>query len=157
MNIRFDCHFEPEQGWMNDPNGLCHFGGRYHAFFQYNPHAPHWGTMHWGHAASEDLVHWRQAETALFPDMDYENEGGCFSGSALEVDGELHLFYTAVSREKGQTQAAARSRDWTGMWSWSGMWRGSTAFGPSRRRKFSLTKRPWRSSSTTARSPCPSG
>ena len=110
-DIRFDCHFEPEQGWMNDPNGLCRFGGLYHAFFQYNPHAPHWDTMHWGHGVSEDLVRWRQVETALFPDRDYENEGGCFSGSALEVDGALHLFYTAVSRQLGQTQAMARSRD----------------------------------------------
>ncbi len=111
MDIRFDYHFEPEKGWMNDPNGLCWFGRQYHAFFQYNPHAPHWDTMHWGHAVSDDLVHWHQVETALYPDQEYENEGGCFSGSAVEGDGQLHLFYTAVSSRYGQAQAVAVSRD----------------------------------------------
>lgn len=109
--MRFSHHFEPEKGWMNDPNGLCFYGGKYHAFFQYNPYAPHWDTMHWGHAVSDDLLHWRQTETALYPDMPYEDEGGCFSGSAIEKDGRLHLFYTAVSHKFGQTQALATSRD----------------------------------------------
>jgi len=109
--MRFSHHFEPNQGWMNDPNGLCFFGGKYHAFFQYNPYAPQWDTMHWGHAVSDDLIHWNQVETALFPDQPYEDEGGCFSGSAVEKDGTLHLFYTAVSHKMGQTQALATSRD----------------------------------------------
>lgn len=109
--MRFSYHFEPNTGWMNDPNGLCFYKGQYHAFFQYNPHAPHWDTMHWGHAVSGDLVHWTQAKTALYPDQPYEDEGGCFSGSALEKDGKLHLFYTAVSHKMGQTQALATSLD----------------------------------------------
>lgn len=109
--MRFDHHFEPETGWMNDPNGLCFYQGKYHAFFQYNPHAPHWDTMHWGHAVSVDLVHWQQVDTALYPDQPYENDGGCFSGSALEADGQLHLFYTAVSHRFGQAQACAVSSD----------------------------------------------
>ena len=28
-------HLEPPRGWLNDPNGLCWFGGRYHVYFQY--------------------------------------------------------------------------------------------------------------------------
>lgn len=43
-------HLQPERGWINDPNGLCYFQGKYHAFFQHNPKAPVWDTMHWGHA-----------------------------------------------------------------------------------------------------------
>lgn len=109
--MKFDHHFEPITGWMNDPNGLCYYGGKYHAFFQYNPYAPTWDTMHWGHAVSDDLVSWRQIETALYPDQAYENMGGCFSGSALEKDGKLYLFYTAVSKQYGQAQASASSRD----------------------------------------------
>jgi len=109
--MKFEHHFEPTQGWMNDPNGLCYFHGQYHAFFQYNPYAPVWDTMHWGHAISDDLITWRQVETALYPDQKYEDKHGCYSGSAIERDGALNLFYTAVSAQYGQTQARAMSRD----------------------------------------------
>ena len=34
---RSGAHFEPFARWMNDPNGLCQFQGRYHLFFQLNP------------------------------------------------------------------------------------------------------------------------
>lgn len=108
---RFDYHFEPGCGWMNDPNGLIYYRGRYHAFFQHYPYAPHWGQMHWGHAVSDDLLHWEQLPVALYPDMEYENEGGCFSGSAVEKDGRLYLFYTSVSHSLGQTQSLAYSDD----------------------------------------------
>lgn len=109
--MKFDYHFEPETGWINDPNGLCYYKGQYHAFFQYNPYAPWWDTMHWGHAISEDMIAWKQINTALFPDCEYENDGGCFSGSAIEKDGNLHLYYTAVSKQYGQAQATAVSED----------------------------------------------
>lgn len=104
-------HFEAEKGWINDPNGLCFFQGRYHAFFQHNPFGPRWGTMHWGHAVSDDLVHWEELPIALFPDMPYENSLGCFSGSAMEKDGVLYLMYTTVSKERGQTQSIVTTRD----------------------------------------------
>lgn len=110
---RLTHHFEPEKGWINDPNGLCFFQGQYHAFFQHYPHEPKWGPMHWGHAVSNDLIHWEELPIALYPDMPYENEGGCFSGSALEKDGVLYLMYTSVSKEQGQTQSIAISRDGT--------------------------------------------
>lgn len=109
--LRFQYHFEPRTGWMNDPNGLIFFRGKYHAFFQHYPHAAHWGQMHWGHAVSEDLIHWEELPIALYPDMPYENDGGCFSGSAIEKDGRLYLFYTSVSHELGQTQSVAWSDD----------------------------------------------
>lgn len=108
---RFQYHFEPSGGWMNDPNGLIWFQGKYHAFFQHNPYAPHWDQMHWGHALSEDLIHWEELPIALYPDKPYENDGGCFSGSAIEKDGRLYLFYTSVSHELGQTQSVAWSDD----------------------------------------------
>lgn len=111
MNLRFDYHFEPRKGWMNDPNGLIYFRGQYHVFFQHNPYAPWWGKMHWGHAVSQDLIHWEELPIALYPDKDYENKGGCFSGSAVEKDGRLYLFYTSVSREMKQTQSVAYSDD----------------------------------------------
>lgn len=108
---KFQYHFEPKTGWMNDPNGLIFFKGKYHAFFQHNPHKPEWGQMHWGHAVSEDLLTWEELPIALYPDMPYENDGGCFSGSAIEKDGKMYLFYTSVSHEYGQTQSMAVSED----------------------------------------------
>ena len=108
---RLQYHFEPQKGWINDPNGLIQYGGKYHAFFQHNPYSAHWDTMHWGHAVSEDLLHWQELPIALFPDQPYENAGGCYSGSAVEKDGKLYLFYTSVSHEMKQTQSVAVSED----------------------------------------------
>lgn len=67
--------------------------------------------MHWGHAVSDDLVHWEEKDIALFPDMPYEDDGGCFSGSAIVKDDRLYLFYTSVSHEHKQTQSLAWSDD----------------------------------------------
>lgn len=111
MAERFRYHFEPQTGWMNDPNGLIEFRGQYHAFFQYNPYKPEWGPMHWGHAVSRDLLHWETLPVALYPKEEYENDGGCFSGSAIEKDGKLYLFYTSVSKKYGQAQSVAISED----------------------------------------------
>lgn len=111
MPDRLKYHFEPKNGWMNDPNGLVFFRGKYHAFFQHYPYAPKWGQMHWGHAVSADLIHWEELPIALFPDKPYENAGGCYSGSAVVKDDLLYLFYTSVSKELGQTQSVAISSD----------------------------------------------
>ena len=108
---RFVNHFEPKIGWMNDPNGLVQFRGRYHAFFQHYPHDTVWGPMHWGHAVSDDLIHWEELPIALYPDQEYENDGGCFSGSAIVHEDKLYLIYTSVGKELGQTQSIAVSED----------------------------------------------
>lgn len=90
-NPRMTVHFEPPAHWMNDPNGLCRFQGRYHMFYQFNPYGWEWDNMHWGHAVSPDLVHWKQLPVFLFPQEELECDpnltGGAFSGSAITVDG----------------------------------------------------------------------
>ena len=111
MPERLRYHFEPKTGWMNDPNGLIEYKGKIHAFFQHNPYAPKWDRMHWGHAVSADGLSWEELPIALYPDMPYEDAGGCFSGSAVEKDGKLWLFYTSVSHALGQTQSCAVSAD----------------------------------------------
>lgn len=89
-------HLTPMTGWMNDPNGFCFYNGVYHLFYQYHPYSTVWGPMHWGHATSTDLLHWRHLPAALAPDTDAD-AGGCFSGSAVEAkDGKLLLLYTGV-------------------------------------------------------------
>lgn len=88
-------HLKAPQNWINDPNGFIYYRGEYHLFYQHFPYAPRWGTMHWGHAVSKDLVSWEHKGIALFPTK-YEDENGCFSGSAIEQDGRLYLYYTGV-------------------------------------------------------------
>lgn len=93
-------HLSPYVGWMNDPNGFSFYKGRYHMFYQYHPYDIHWGPMHWGHAVSDDLLHWEYLPAALAPDMPYD-AAGCFSGSAIELpDGRQLLMYTGVRRER---------------------------------------------------------
>jgi len=92
-------HLSARTGWMNDPNGFCFYKGRYHLFYQYYPYESKWGTMHWGHAVSTDLLHWDYMPAALAPDQIYDRDG-CFSGSAVELpDGRLMLLYTGVRTE----------------------------------------------------------
>ncbi len=72
-------HFSPRANWMNDPNGMVYYKGEYHLFFQYYPDSTVWGPMHWGHAISKDMVHWKQLPIALYPD----SLGYIFSGSVV--------------------------------------------------------------------------
>ena len=113
MKLRPRMHFSPEKNWMNDPNGLIKFRGEYHLFFQHNPYGIGWGNMSWGHATSIDLINWDEKDIALKIDYDHESVG-VFSGSAIEKDDVMHIFYTACSEENGsfvQTTCHAESSD----------------------------------------------
>lgn len=109
-------HFMAQTGWLNDPNGLIYFRGKYHIFYQYNPYEGFWGSIHWGHAISDDMMHWEYLPLALAPSETYDDHprGGCFSGSAAQHDGKLFLMYTGAANEGdgvGQTQCIAYSED----------------------------------------------
>lgn len=102
-------HFTPNHGWMNDPNGMFYNKGVYHLYYQYNPYASVWGNMHWGHATSTDLCHWKQLPIAIFPD----DMGTIFSGSCV-VDhnntsglgaGTIFAFYTSTGVRQKQCMA----------------------------------------------------
>jgi beta-fructofuranosidase len=100
-------HFTPPAHWMNDPNGLISWKGRYHLFYQYNPFEAAWGNIHWGHASSADLLHWKNHPIALHPDPGGADAGGCYSGCAVDDDGVATVIYTGVFPE---VQCLARSR-----------------------------------------------
>lgn len=96
---RPDFHLAVRTGWMNDPNGFSYYNGKYHMFYQYYPYEAKWGPMHWGHAVSDDLLHWEYLPAALAPDEAYDRDG-CFSGSAITLpDGKHLLMYTGVVKE----------------------------------------------------------
>ena len=97
---RPEFHLSARVGWMNDPNGFSFYNGQYHMFYQYHPYDNIWGPMHWGHAVSGDLLHWRFLPAALAPDEPYDRDG-CFSGSAVSLpDGRQLLIYTGVIKER---------------------------------------------------------
>ena len=92
-------HLCARSGWMNDPNGFSFYKGEYHLFYQYYPYAPHWDSMHWGHAVTKDFLHWSYLPAVLAPDQLYDKDG-CFSGNAVELpDGRQLLMYTGVVHE----------------------------------------------------------
>ena len=94
--LRPQFHLLPPGNWMNDPNGPIWWKGKYHLFYQLNPHAAVWGDMHWGHAVSADMVHWRHEPAALAPTPGGPDSEGCFSGSAVVFNGVPTFIYTGV-------------------------------------------------------------
>lgn len=94
--LRPQYHLLPRANWMNDPNGPVYWNGSYHMFYQYNPDGAYWGDMHWGHAVSADMVHWRQLPVALSPTPGGPDADGCFTGTAVVQDGRVMLMYTGV-------------------------------------------------------------
>ncbi len=78
-DFRPRAHFTPAQNWINDPNGLLYYKGKYHLFFQHNPSGILWGNMSWGHSVSSDLQRWEHLPVAI----DCTDTTGIFSGSAV--------------------------------------------------------------------------
>ena len=93
-------HLQPLVGWLNDPNGLCVYGGQYYAFFQYSPFDATGGCKHWGHAVSTDLLHWEPLPVMLYPDEPFDCHG-VYSGSALVEGTEMYLYYTGNVKHPG--------------------------------------------------------
>ncbi|MFX0069609.1 MAG: glycoside hydrolase family 32 protein [Candidatus Hermodarchaeota archaeon] len=112
-------HFLAPANWMNDPNGPIFYKGEYHLFYQHNPYDDNWGHIHWGHAKSKDLVHWKHLPIALVPSTK-SGEEHCFSGSCVNNDGIPSILYTSIGPNKrpetGAEQWLALSED--DMMSW---------------------------------------
>ena len=101
-------HLSARVGWMNDPNGFSYYNGKYHLFYQYHPYDSLWGPMHWGHAVTEDLIHWEYLPCAMAPDTGPDQDG-CFSGSAVALpDGRHMLMYTGIVKEEADGGTVTR-------------------------------------------------
>jgi len=102
-------HFVSPESQMNDPNGLCFWQGRWHLFYQAyppdefpDPQDIPKRRQHWGHAVSEDLVHWRDLPYAIHPGI----ERMCFSGSTLVESNRVVAYYPGIGA--GQMVAIAK-------------------------------------------------
>jgi beta-fructofuranosidase len=102
---------------MNDPNGIIHWRGRYHLFYQHNPHGTQPIDIRWGHAVSDDLVNWRHLPIALAPSPGGSDEDGCWSGCSVVMDDIPHIIYTGV-RGRDQLPSLARAEDLDLLASW---------------------------------------
>ena len=88
-------HYSPFSGWNNDPNGLVFDGEYYHLYYQHQPFKKEWGDMYWGHARSEDLLHWENLPIALLPtDGNY-----MWSGSAIIDRNNVSGLFTSIEDE----------------------------------------------------------
>ena len=110
-------HVAPATGWINDPNGLVYFKGKWHLFYQYYNPAEIDG-MQWGHAVSPDLVHWQHLPPAIRPDalgqiwsgsavVDHHDTSGLFDGNA----GLICYFTYWDKSDRRQSQGMAYSAD----------------------------------------------
>lgn len=110
-NWRQAFHLEPPQGWLNDPNGLCWFQGRYHVFFQYCPTSSDGvGPKCWGHYETPDFLHWTFAGVPLQPDTP-RDASGVYSGCAVEHEGCLRLYYTGNVKYPGDYDYITAGRE----------------------------------------------
>ena len=80
-------HFVSPENRLNDPNGLSYWKGKWHLFYQgYPPEDPR---QHWGHAVSDDLIHWRDLPYAIYPNP----ERAVFSGTTLVEEDRVIAMY----------------------------------------------------------------
>ncbi len=84
-------HYVNPEALLNDPNGLCFWQGRWHLFYQAYP--PEDTRQHWGHAVSDDLIHWRDLPYCIYPDP----EDKCFSGATLVEGDRVIAHYHGVA------------------------------------------------------------
>lgn len=101
-------HYVNPEAMLNDPNGLCFWQGRWHLFYQAYP--PEDTRQHWGHAVSDDLIHWRDLPYCIYPDP----EDRCFSGATLvEEDRVVAMYHGTKAGNMVATSSDPLLLNWT--------------------------------------------
>jgi beta-fructofuranosidase len=101
-------HIEPSKGLLNDPNGLIQFDEKYYFFHQWNRFDTSHSYKEWGLFVSDNLIDWEEMGSALLPDC-LEDKSGVYSGSAIEHDKQLFIFYTGNSNINNNRQTYQRT------------------------------------------------
>lgn len=96
-------HISPARGWLNDPNGLVHWKGRHHVFYQSDPASLWFGRMQWGHVSSEDLISWEHHPAALVPGVGADRDG-CWSGCIVDDGGTATAVYSGIVKHDDGTK-----------------------------------------------------
>jgi levanase len=116
-------HYTPAKNLMNDPNRMVFHKGVYHLYYQHNPSGNTWGNMSWGHATSQDLVHWQEQPLAISTDAQQDIFSGSVvvdkdntSGFGTKTNPALIAVYTSAYKEASphrglQAQSLAYSLD----------------------------------------------
>ena len=92
-------HVEPKTGLLNDPNGFSYFDGKWILFYQNFPFGAAHGLKSWVQLESDDLVHFSETNVKVLPDTKLDSHGA-YSGSAMQFDDNLFLFYTGNVRDE---------------------------------------------------------
>ncbi len=109
-------HYTPRQNWMNDPNGLVYYNGKYHLFYQHNPSGIEPNNISWGHAVSTDLVNWEEKPIAI----PAQNGVMAYSGSVVVdwnntsgfgINGQPPLVAIYTGKSNVEDQRIAYSND----------------------------------------------
>lgn len=104
-------HFISPEHWMNEPHAPFYFEGKYHIFYQHNPQGPYWNHIHWGHAVSDDMIHWEDMPVAIAPEGDSVTPDGVWSGDAtFDLNGNPVLLFTAGDDSKFPNQMTGLAR-----------------------------------------------
>lgn len=101
-------HPRPARGWLNDPNGVVRWQGRWHVFFQHNPDAPRHARIQWGHLSSEDLLAWHEHPVAFGPTPDGPDSYGCWSGVFVTGLDRPAVAYSGVVDESAHSTVCLR-------------------------------------------------
>lgn len=82
--------------------GPLFYKGWYHIFYQYNPESAVWGNIAWGHAVSEDMIHWLHLPSAMEPDNWFDANGVWTGSATILPDGQIVMLYTGSTDKNVQ-------------------------------------------------------